>query len=127
LGRRLEQVRVRDGRILAITRREHGNAIGVLAYRVDDPEDGWMTFDMIAMASGLRGVGLDAEAVRLVEEDAVERGLAGRFRAVVNREEGLELYFWLRLGYRVAGRNEAASLPGSPHDIIAMVRETGAQ
>lgn len=48
-----------------------------------------------------------------MEEQATRLGLASRFRAPLDPDNGLSLYFWLRLGYR----------PAAAHDGIAMIRE----
>ncbi len=108
--------------VLVITRCEDDSAIGVVEYRLGVPEGGWLSFDFVAVEPGLRGLGLDSEAVSLVEGDALERGLARRFWAGVDHDDGLGLYFWLRLGYRVARPGESP-WPGSPpRDIICMIR-----
>ena len=122
-GRRLEEARSDPNvTLLAVTNREDEAPIGVVGYRVGSPEDGWLSFDFVAVEPGLRGLGLESEAVRLVEGDALERGLARRFWAGVDHNDGLGLYFWLRLGYRPA-RGGEDPWPGSPpRDIICMIR-----
>jgi hypothetical protein len=68
----------------------------------------------------LRGLGLDSEAVRLMEDDALKRRMARRFRVGVHQNDGQAFYFWLRLGYRPA-RPGDGSWPGErPHDMIVM-------
>ena len=74
------------------------------------------------MESGLSGQGYDTEAIRLLEGEALERGLAGRFCAPVRRDDGLGLYFWLRLGYRPALPGESPWPGGSPRDTMSMIR-----
>jgi len=37
-------------------------------------------------------------------------------------DNGLALYFWLRLGYRPAGAGESSWRPGLDKDIMSMVR-----
>jgi GNAT superfamily N-acetyltransferase len=111
-----------DDSLLVITSREGGSIYGVLAYRLGYPEEGWLSVEAVAVEPGLRGQGYDAEAVRLLEGEALERGLASRFCSPVRHDDGLGLYFWLRLGYRpaVPGGNP---WPGAaPRDMMAMVR-----
>ena len=108
--------------LLAITFREEDGAIGVMEYRVGLPEDGWLAFRFVAVEPRLRGLGLDSEAVRLMEDDALKRGLARRFWAGVQQGDGLVFYFWLRLGYRPA-RPDEDPWPGERrHDTIVMIR-----
>ncbi len=122
-GRRLEEARSDPNvTLLAVTNRGDDAPIGVVGYRVGSPEDGWLSFDFVAVEPRLRGLGLDSEAVRLLEEDALGRGLAGRFRAGVHQGNGLGLYFWLRLGYRPAVAAESPWPGGAPRDMMAMVR-----
>ena len=119
LRRRLEDT---NCGVLAITRCEDGSAIGVVEYRLGVPEDGWLSVDTIAVEPGLRGLGLESEVVRLVEGDAVRRGLARRFWAGVRRGDGLGLYFWLRLGYRPMRPGDLPWKGDLGRDIMAMVR-----
>ena len=79
-------------------------------------------FRFLAVEPRLRGLGLDSEAVRLVENDAAKRGLAHRFWACVRHEDGLAFYFWLRLGYRPARLDEFAWPEDGPSDIIVLIR-----
>lgn len=65
--------------LLAITVAGEGEPVGVLQYRAGVPEDGWLGFGFVTVEPGLRGLGLDSDAVRLVEGDALERGVARRF------------------------------------------------
>lgn len=97
-------------------------AIGVMKYRVGVPDNGWMGFRFVAVEPRLRGLGLDSEAVRLVEGYAQERGLAHHFWAGVRHDNGLGLYFWLRLGYRPARVDEDLWGRHRPNDIITMIR-----
>ncbi len=75
-------------------------AVGFVEYRVGDGAEGWLTIVDIELEEGSRGWGYGSEAVRMVEEEAVRRGWARRFRAEVEARNGLGVYFWLRLGYR---------------------------
>lgn len=108
---------------LAITRPGDESPVGLVAYRVGVPEDGWLGFEVVALAPELRWLGLDAEAVRIVEEEALSRGKAKRFWAAAPKGEGLRLYFWLRLGYRPARSGELSWSQGERDDIIVMVRD----
>jgi RimJ/RimL family protein N-acetyltransferase len=89
--------------LLAIERESEHEPIGLLDYEV---RDGWLIVRLIALAKAYRGWGYGSEAVRLLEEWAVQEKLAQRFLADVSTRNGLGLYFWLRLGYRPAGRGE---------------------
>ena len=107
-----------DDSLLAITSREGESIYGVLAYRLGYPEEGWLSVEAVAVEPGLSGQGYDAEAVRLLEE----RGLASRFCAPVRHDDGLGLYFWLRLGYRPAAPGENPWPGGAPRDMMSMIR-----
>ena len=123
LSRRLEETLIdADDSLLAITSREGGSIYGVLAYRLGYPERGWLSVEVIAVEPGLSGQGYDTEAVRLLEGEALERGLAGRFWAPVRHDDGLGLYFWLRLGYRPATAGENPWPGAAPRDMMALVR-----
>ena len=108
--------------LLAITSREGDSIYGVLAYRLGYPERGWLGVKAVAEEPGLRGRGYDTEAVRLLEDEALERGLTSRFCAQVRRDDGLGLYFWLRLGYRLAAAGEIPWPDGAPRDMMSMIR-----
>jgi predicted N-acetyltransferase YhbS len=99
-----------------------GKVVGVMEYRVDVPDEGWLGFRFVAVEPGLRGLGLDSEAVRLVEDDALGRGVASRFWARVPHSDGLGLYFWLRLGYRPARTGEDGWPRERRDDTIVMIR-----
>lgn len=111
-----------DDRLLAITSREGDCVYGVLAYRQGYPKEGWLSVETVVVEPRLSGQGYDAEAVRLLEGEALERGLASRFWAPVRHDDGLGLYFWLRLGYRPALPDENPWPGGSGSDMIAMIR-----
>ena len=108
--------------LLAITSRGDGSTIGVLAYRLGYPRQGWLSVEVVAVEPRLSGQGYDAEAVRLLEEGALERGWARRFCAPVRHDDGLGLYFWLRLGYRPTVAGESTWPGAAPRDMMAMVR-----
>ncbi len=115
-----------DDSLLAITSREGGSIYGVLAYRLGYPERGWLSVEAVAVEPGLSGQGYDTEAVRLLEEEALERGLAGRFWAGVRQGDGLGLYFWLRLGYRPEWAGEGARRGRRPSRVTVMCLAPGA-
>lgn len=123
VARRLEETLLdADDSLLAIASREGDSIYGVLAYRLGYPERGWLSVEVIAVEPGLSGRGYDTEAVRLLEGEALERGLAGRFWAPVRHDDGLGLYFWLRLGYRPAAVSQSPWPGGAPRDMMALVR-----
>lgn len=105
---------------LAIVLREARRVVGIVTYRLAG--GGWLEFDDVAVEPGLRGFGVGSEAVRLVEDDALRRGVARRFCAAVPKENGLGFYFWLRLGYRPAPPEDDPWPGERRRDIIAMVR-----
>ena len=123
MARRLEETLIdADDGLLAITSREGGSIYGVLAYRLGYLERGWLSVEAVAVEPGLRGLGYDAEAVRLLEGEALERGLASRFCAPVRWDDGLGLYFWLRLGYRPAAAGDNPWPGGAPRDMMSVIR-----
>ncbi|HEY5626131.1 MAG TPA: GNAT family N-acetyltransferase [Dehalococcoidia bacterium] len=106
-----------DSETLVVTKANDATPIGLLVFRL--PADGWLEFRFLALADGHRGWGYGSEAVRLIEES----GRARRFAAEVRAGNGLGLYFWLRMGYRPASREEVRWPAKEAADIIAMVRE----
>jgi predicted N-acetyltransferase YhbS len=103
-----------------------GNLVGVMEYRVGVPDEGWLGFAFVTVEPGLRGLGLDSEAVRLVEDDALRRGVASRFWTRVPYSDGLGLYFWLRLGYRPVRPDEGGWPMERGDDTIVMTRVSAA-
>ncbi|MCH7577744.1 MAG: GNAT family N-acetyltransferase [Chloroflexi bacterium] len=121
--RRLEETLIdADDSLLAIIAREGDSVYGVLAYRLGYPERGWLSVKAVAVEPGLSGRGYDTEAVRLLEGEVLERGVAGRFWAPVRHDDGLGLYFWLRLGYRPAAVSQSPWPGAAPRDMMALVR-----
>ncbi len=110
------------GSPLAIICRGDGSTIGVLAYRLGYPRQGWLSVEVVSVEPRLSGHGYDAEAVRLLEEGVLERGWASRFCAPVRHDDGLGLYFWLRLGYRPTVADESTWPGAAPRDMMAMIR-----
>ncbi len=108
--------------LLAITSREGDSIYGVLAYQLGYPERGWLSVEAVAVEPWLSGQGYDTEAVRLVEGEVLEWGLASRFCASVRHDDGLGLYFWLRLGDRPAAAGENPWPGGAPRDMMSMIR-----
>jgi ribosomal protein S18 acetylase RimI-like enzyme len=124
-GRRLEEARSEPNvTLLAVTNREDDAPIGVVGYSVGSPEGGWLSFDFVAVEPRLRGLGLESEAVRLLEEEMVEKGRADRFWSGVRQDDGPALYFWLRLGYGPTAAAESPWPGSAPHDMMAMVRKS---
>lgn len=93
---------------LVAVQRDGGAPIGLLVYRLGEPEADWVTIAFLAMAPLLRGRGLGGEAVLAFEEAAASQGWGANFRVPIHPDNGLALYFWLRLGYR----------PVSPCDFV---------
>jgi len=110
------------GGALVIAQVGEREPIGLVEYRAGEPTTGWLTVVFIALAKAYRGWGYGSEAVRLLEERANREGIAERFRAEVDARNGLGLYFWLRLGYRPAGRGEFGWQVDREADRMAMVR-----
>lgn len=108
----------KGGEVVVIARRDDSSAIGVIDYQEGEPAAGWLTVRFIALAKQHRGWGYGSEAVRLLEEMSA----AERFRADVDAGNGLALYFWLRLGYRPAVREEMFWRSEGDGDIIPMIR-----
>ncbi len=107
---------------LAITCGGDASTIGVLAYRLGYPRQGWLSLEVVSVEPRLSGQGYDAEAVRLLEEAVLERAWASRFCAPVRHDDGLGLYFWLRLGYRPAAADESPWPGAALRDMMAMIR-----
>ena len=116
-----------DGERLVIARAGDDEPIGLLRY-VADAAEGWLRFESVAVRSELRGLGLESEAERLLEEGSTRGGGPPRFYATVDHEDGLGIYFWLRLGYRPARTGEIPWHGGAWEGMMVMVKEgTGEQ
>lgn len=109
-----------DSEALVITRAGEDSPIGLLQFRTDMPSEGWVTIEDVALTEEVRRWGLGQEAVRVFEQDAVDRGLR-HFATSIDPGQGLGLYFWLRLGYRPL--DTAPNSQGS--DLLQMVRHAG--
>lgn len=107
---------------LVITRVGDEVPIGLLRY-VADAAGGWVRFESVAVRPELRGLGLESEAVRLLEEGSSRRGDPPRFYATVNPEDGLGVYFWLRLGYRPVRTGEIPWHGVAGEGMMVMVKE----
>lgn len=90
----------RGREVLVATRVGDDEPVAVVHYRVQGPR---LVFERVVEAPEARGLGYGLEAARMIEEEARRRGLAQRFESEIRLEEGLALYFWLRLGYRPRG------------------------
>ncbi len=105
--------------ILTITRPDKPPPAGAIAFTI---EGDTLTVLRMEIAPEARGRGYGTEAVRLLERWAeTERGLR-RFEASVPVDQGLALYFWLRLGYRPAAAAEAVWRRDGEEGTISMVR-----
>lgn len=108
---------------LRIVRAEDGAPIGNLRCALDRPRKGWLTFLSVEIEREHTRRGLGQEAVRLLEETAVERLGVRRFAGLCPKERGLAFYFWLRLGYRPARPKEAVWRGAADMDKLTMVRD----
>lgn len=70
-----------------------------MRWRIGWPRHGLATVEALEVAEGERGWGYGSEAVRQLEGLLGERGVEG-FAVAVDCQDGLGLFFWLRLGYR---------------------------
>ena len=84
-------------RTLVLSDGTNQEPVGLILMALDDPEPGWVTVALLAIAGPERR-DLAAWAVAMLE--ARLRGEASHIRAGVPPDVGLALYFWLRLGYR---------------------------
>jgi RimJ/RimL family protein N-acetyltransferase len=122
LHRQIAEAAASNGELLVIVRPDSSDdVIGFVDYRLDEPATGWLTIRSIALASGQRGWGYGAEAVRLIEG----RTNAEHFLAGVDPRNGLGLYFWLRQGYRPARPGEIFWRAPDEGGIISMIRVPG--
>jgi GNAT superfamily N-acetyltransferase len=63
-------------------------------------EDDWLVWRWLAVDEAMRAFGYGGAAVPVVERAAKRAGLTSA-RVLVPASNGVALYFWLRLGYRV--------------------------
>jgi hypothetical protein len=99
-------------------RRNSDEALGIAFYRREQIADALRILSIVIHPE-LRGWGYGSEAVGLLERD----NPAARFIARVDPADGLNLYFWLRLGYRPE-RSVEDVLVGRGDGMITMVRES---
>jgi hypothetical protein len=104
-----------------------GQALGLIVLLADRPEQGAISFPLVAVAPQRRFSGLGGEAVLAVEREVRARWGAQRCYAPVPDGRGLAVYFWLRLGYRPLTHAQApwplAGLSAEPRRGMWMVRE----
>ena len=86
-------------RTLVLTDGTRQEPVGLVVVAVNDPEPGWATVALLAIA---RQEEREIAALGVALLEAHLRGEAGHIRAAVPLDMGLALYFWLRLGYRPA-------------------------
>jgi hypothetical protein len=86
-----------DRRILVLTDGVNQAPFGLMAVALGDPEPGWATVDLLAIA---RQEERDMAAMAVAMLEAYLQGEASHIRATVPPDVGLAIYFWLRLGYR---------------------------
>jgi hypothetical protein len=84
-------------RLLVLTEEADREPVGLLSVALDNPEPGWATVVLLAIAAP-ECRDLAVQAVALLEADL--RQEARHIRAAAPLDVGLALYFWLRLGYR---------------------------
>ena len=101
---------------LAFDRRDGGDLVG-LAYCVRDEQRELVRIESVVIQPDLRGWGFGSEAVELVEGQYPNSSFVAR----VDPKDGLNLYFWLRLGYRPGGPPSPVSSP-SGDGMITMIR-----
>ncbi len=73
--------------------------IGELRWRIGWPGEGLAAVEALELAADEQGWGYGPEAVLRLEDRLKENGVKG-VAVGVDREDGLALFFWLRLGYR---------------------------
>jgi hypothetical protein len=110
--------KLRIGIAWVIRRKGDRTPIGLLEARKGRPGSGWATIEWLELAPRERGWGYGSEAVRIFEA----RSKRARLLAEVDPGFGLALYFWLRLGYRPALRDEIFWRAPDEGGIIAMIR-----
>lgn len=101
--------------VFAFNRRVGGDLVG-LAYCDRDQHD-VVDIMSVVIQRDLRGWGFGSEAVELIEGQYPNSSFVAR----VDPKDGLNLYFWLRLGYRPGGQASPVSSP-SADGMITMIR-----
>jgi GNAT superfamily N-acetyltransferase len=124
LEARFEAARTSGCELLGIFDKD-GEVAGLMDYRINAPADGWLTTAYIAIADGRRGFGYGSEAIRALEAKVAKLHAITNFMAEVNVNNGLGLYFWLRVGYRPATAEEVFWRDPREGGIIAMIRGRG--
>ncbi|MEX2246481.1 MAG: hypothetical protein WEC75_07320 [Dehalococcoidia bacterium] len=116
---RLGQERSLRARIVALG----GEEVGIVVYRAGFPRRGASLFEMVAVAPehARRGAGLGAAG--LVEQELQVEGMRMVY-APAPAIHGIDVYFWIRLGYRPLLRDAwPCALPG----VAWLVREIAPQ
>jgi hypothetical protein len=86
-------------RTLVLTDGTNREPVGLILVALDDPEPGWATVDLLAIA---RQEERDIGALGVFLLEAHLQREASHIRAAAPLDVALALYFWLRLGYRPA-------------------------
>lgn len=92
--------RCHQAEALLVKRAGLSEPVGLVISAAGDPEPGWLTTRLIVIDPSQRSQGLGGDAVLALEAGARQRGVAERFRGPAPFDNGLAVYFWLRLGYR---------------------------
>ena len=90
-------------RTLVLTDGADQEPVGLILVALDDPEPGWATVHLVAIA---RQEERDMAVLGVALLEAHLQGEAKHIRAAVPADMGLALYFWLRSGYRPATSGE---------------------
>lgn len=84
---------------MVLTKPRRDEPAGLIPVALDDPEPGWATVALLAVAAQEQR---DLAALGIALLEASLRGQGKHIRAAAPPDAGLALYFWLRLGYRPA-------------------------
>ena len=96
-------------RTLVLLEEKTQGPTGLVVVALDDPEPGWATVVLLAIAAQDQR---DLAALGVALLEARLRGQANHIRAAVPPDVGLALYFWLRLGYRPVPSEEPSAGEG---------------